>query len=668
MIDEPSPRPPGAGHPLLEIRDLGRVYGSGPTATTALASVNLTVMPGELVAIVGPSGSGKSTLLNILGLLDSPTAGLHRFAGVDVSDLSERERNALRSEKVGFVFQDSHVLLDDSAAVNVSLGLKIQGIPRPERRTRVGAALADLGMTGRADEKAQNLSGGERQRVAIARAMATDPSLLLADEPTGALDTENTARIIDHLLAVNRAGTTVLVITHDETVAAAATRVVRLINGVLDDGVRAPGSAEHDAPEKTTDSSNSRLHGWPRLLPGLRRRLTDEALDAISSHSGRPGRTVLLLTAFLLGAGGLVCSLGVSQSAAVQVSERLTRAGLDEVVVRAGDQAAAIRTGFYDRADSTSPIASIEHLDGVREVGFVAAVPSSNAPLTLLDPTTVPAQQIFAGPVRVADAEYLRVQGATVRPSHGVGLLDNTWGGRVAVLGRSAAHELGIAAARTGAAVWIGGERVDVVGILDDTGRDPLLDRSVILSPTVASSLTIDDPQLVVRTEPGFPAPLAAAIPLAVSIDQPESVKVETVADLRSLHTGVVSDLGTLIGISSWILLALATLSAATAMYLSVQARAREVALRRAIGASRLSIWRLFTCEGLMIGAAGGLAGSTLGLCGVLAVCAVQAWTPVLDPGVLVGGIVAGCATGVLSAAYPALIAARLDPATAFRR
>lgn len=679
--------------PVLELAGVGRSFGSGTGRTTALASVTLTVRSGEFVAIVGPSGAGKSTLLNILGLLDVATSGTHRLNGVDVRTLREGERNALRSDVIGFVFQDSHVLLDESAASNAALGLKIRGASLAERRTAVTSALDELGLRHRASENALNLSGGERQRVAIARAMATRPSLLLADEPTGALDTVNSRNIIDHLTALNATGVTVVVITHDPTVAAAAGRRLQLVDGVLDDGRVAdevvvdevdPGGAghlglaglgvdgdgDHDGGGDRAGTTGASGAGAAPPRPGgsrgaLWRRLVDELFDAVSSHSGRPGRTALLLVAFLLGTGGLVCSLGISQSAATQVAARLTAASLDEVVVRTSSAEAAA-DGFYDRTSPGGAIADVEALDGVEFVGSVASIPAGEAALTLL-PDASGSRDAFTGELRVADADYLRTQGATTAPRAAATLLDNTWGGAVAVVGEDAAAELGLAGAGPGSVVWLHGTPIDVVAVLDTTGRDPLLSNAVVLSRAAAGEMRLEDPHLVVRTVSGYPAPLADAIPLAVAPGDPSSVRIETVADLRSLQTGVATDLDTLIALIAWVLLALASLSAATAMYLSVQTRASEIALRRAIGASRSSIWRIFTLEGLIVGAAGGVAGGVAGLCGVLVVCAVQQWTPTLDIRIVGVGLVAGCVTGVLSATYPALVAARANPATAIR-
>lgn len=434
---------------IVSLREVSRVYGAGANATAALRSVTLTVREGEFVAVVGRSGAGKSTLLNILGLLDRPSSGRHELDGVDVQTLGERQRNAFRAHRIGFVFQDSHVLMRESAAENASLGLKIQGMPLAERRRRVTRALTMLGLRHRADTAAGSLSGGERQRVAIARAISTRPTLLLADEPTGALDTANAQRIIAHLRELNARGVTVVVITHDPTVAAAATRQVTLVDGVLDDeaAVAAPGIAADDeqAPIPEPAFLPRSEHPARAREHTLLRRVWGEMLDAISLHTTRPGRAVLLLLAFLLGTGGLVASLGISQSAAAQVGQRLTAASLDEVVVRAGDAGVA-PPDFFDRDAEGNAVAAIERLDGVIGAGYDASISSKAAHLTVLARGAVEPQQVFGGAIHVADAGFLAVQDAVVSPTSSRTLLDNPWQGAVAILGERAAQEMGSAA------------------------------------------------------------------------------------------------------------------------------------------------------------------------------------------------------------------------------
>jgi ABC-type lipoprotein export system ATPase subunit len=215
---------------VVDLRGIGRTYGSDPPVD-ALRGVDLTIRRSDWVAIVGPSGSGKSTLLNILGCLDHPTAGTYLIDGLDVSGLSDGERTAVRARRIGFVFQSFHLLPHRSALENVMLAELYAGVPRAGRRERALAALARVGMAHRCDSLPTRLSGGEQQRVAIARALLGSPSLLLCDEPTGNLDSANTESLLLLFDALARDGLTLVVVTHDEQVAARAGRVIRMVDG-----------------------------------------------------------------------------------------------------------------------------------------------------------------------------------------------------------------------------------------------------------------------------------------------------------------------------------------------------------------------------------------------------------------------------------------------------
>ena len=220
--------------PLISLRGVTRVYGEGQARVRALAGVDLDIDAGEFVAIMGPSGSGKSTAMNIIGCLDTPSAGAYLFQGVHVERLTREQRARLRRRHLGFVFQGFNLLARTSALENVELPLLYRGEPAARRHAAARAALASVGLQGRETHTPAELSGGQQQRVAIARAIVTQPTVLLADEPTGNLDTQRSREIMELLSALNRErGITVLMVTHEADMAAFARRSVRFVDGLI---------------------------------------------------------------------------------------------------------------------------------------------------------------------------------------------------------------------------------------------------------------------------------------------------------------------------------------------------------------------------------------------------------------------------------------------------
>ena len=216
---------------MLKLDHVSKVYRTSEVETQALGEVSLEIAGGEFVAIMGPSGCGKSTLLNVLGLLDSPSAGAYWFFGEDVARYSERQLTQLRRERIGFVFQSFNLIDDLSVAENVEVALRYRRVAAPERRRRVREALERVGIAHRAGHRPQQLSGGQQQRVAVARALVSSPSLILADEPTGNLDTANGEAVMGLLNDAVKAGVTVVMVTHSLTHAAEASRTIKLLDG-----------------------------------------------------------------------------------------------------------------------------------------------------------------------------------------------------------------------------------------------------------------------------------------------------------------------------------------------------------------------------------------------------------------------------------------------------
>lgn len=216
---------------MIQAKQLTKVFRTDKIETVALAGVDLSVEKGEFIAIMGPSGCGKSTLLNIIGLLDNPTSGSYKLAGNEVANLKERERGLLRKGHVGFVFQSFNLIDEIDVAHNVELPLIYLGLSRSERKKRVAEMLEKVHMSHRSRHLPQQLSGGQQQRVAIARALVSNPDLILADEPTGNLDSKNGKEIMELLAQLNREGTTIVMVTHSDRDAAYATRVINLFDG-----------------------------------------------------------------------------------------------------------------------------------------------------------------------------------------------------------------------------------------------------------------------------------------------------------------------------------------------------------------------------------------------------------------------------------------------------
>jgi putative ABC transport system ATP-binding protein len=222
---------------IIEMRDVGKTYATGPVEVEALRGVSITIGDGEFVAVAGPSGSGKSTLMHILGCLDVPTSGSYRLAGGDVGTLPEAHLANIRNRRIGFVFQQFNLLPRMTALRNVELPLVYAGLGRHERRERAAAALARVGLADRVEHRPGELSGGQQQRVAVARALVTDPALILADEPTGNLDSASSADVLALFTELHAAGRTIVLITHERDIAARAQRTVLMHDGTAVEGV-----------------------------------------------------------------------------------------------------------------------------------------------------------------------------------------------------------------------------------------------------------------------------------------------------------------------------------------------------------------------------------------------------------------------------------------------
>ena len=707
--------------PAIEMHGITRVFEGSERAV--LDHLDLVVERGEFLAIIGPSGSGKSTLLNAIGLLDTPTSGTYSLFGKNTEGLSDRERDEMRRDHLGFIFQSSNMLLDETSTTNASMGLRVQGVPYSERLQRTEETLEFLGLSDRASIRTRYLSGGEKQRCAIARALATRPPLILADEPTGNLDSHNSAKVIEILQRINATGCTVLVITHDPEVAAAARRVIRIEDGQLHEQSHADLATVPVAEVPiATDTQAEATVGAPvdasaSLAPGEKpathRRgsfLTDDSIEAISALTSRPLRTLLLGLSFALGVGGLISASGMSESASYQVNQRLLGSEQSTLYISDRDNDQNM-LGTYRQGESAQNVADrISALDYVKNTGFVSSVapadvritrfsPYEDEPKTAIglsstsktrleqigarmNPETLRALEQMNSTLtqqNVADRERSeQLSGAIVSVSaaRALGILPEDKAADNATTeprpGELPAVDYGIKLGglpqvAPGVSIWVDGQLMPVVGLFDPGNSGYEFRNTVIVSPGTLQRTGRGQVTYITETERGYGKAVAKAIPLTLKPAEPSQINVETPSDLQSLRASIASDLGLYVGVLSGILLVLASLSAATAMYLSVQSRTAEIALRRAIGSSKWLIARIFLMEGVMLGVLGGSIGACSGMIATIILSLVQGWQAVLSPGFVVLGVGVGALTGLVSSAYPAWVASRKSPADAMR-
>lgn len=708
--------------PAIEMRGITRVFEGSDRPV--LDHLDLVVERGEFLAIIGPSGSGKSTLLNAIGLLDTPTSGTYSLFGKNTEGLSDRERDEMRRDHLGFIFQSSNMLLDETSTTNASMGLRVQGVPYSERLQRTEETLEFLGLSDRASIRTRYLSGGEKQRCAIARALATRPPLILADEPTGNLDSHNSAKVIEILQRINATGCTVLVITHDPEVAAAARRVIRIEDGRLHEQSRAdlvtvpvaePVSSVADTPAEATVGAPANA---PATLavgekPATHRRgsfLTDDSIEAISALTSRPLRTLLLGLSFALGVGGLISASGMSESASYQVNQRLLGSEQSTLYISDRDNDQNM-LGTYRQGESAQNVADrISALDYVKNTGFVSSVapadvritrfsPYEDEPKTAIglssasktrleqigarmNPETLRALEQMNSTLtlqNVADrerAEQLSGAIVSVSAARALGIIpedkaaDNATAeprpGEMPVVDYGIKLG-GLPQVAPGVSIWVDGQLMPVIGLFDPGNSGYEFRNTVIVSPGTLQRTGRGQVTYIAETERGYGKAVAKAIPLTLKPAEPSQINVETPSDLQSLRASIASDLGLYVGVLSGILLVLASLSAATAMYLSVQSRTAEIALRRAIGSSKWLIARIFLMEGVMLGVLGGSIGACSGMIATIILSLVQGWQAVLSPGFVVLGVGVGALTGLVSSAYPAWVASRKSPADAMR-
>ena len=638
--------------PLIRLKDIKRYFGSGDATVKALEDVSLEIYPGEFVAIMGQSGSGKSTLMNIIGILDTATDGLYKVSGKDVSRLSPDDLAALRRNTFGFIFQRYNLLSTANAEENVEVPALYAGMDGWKRKERARKLLTELGLGERLDHRPNELSGGQQQRVAVARALMNDPPVILADEPTGALDRKSSEEVMALLRELNRRGRTVIVITHEEEVASYARRKIRLEDGMVvgDDGPEIAESASRPAGDSVHGAANLAVETMESVKMALR------------SLRVNKFRTSLTLLGIIIGVAAVITMLAIGEGSKRDVLESISSLGTNILYVRPGG------AGIRASGDIATLVPADAKAIGERLDNIVTVVPSRSSRKTLrfgnIDyATTVEGvgagfplardwdikEGTFFTEADVNSYSAVIVVGTTVVETlfpHGEDPV-----GKFILVGNIPFEIIGVMESK-GAAPW-GSDQDDTVWVPYTTGLVRIFGSNYLTGITIK----VEDVSQIEETETGISELLLAR-------HRTDDFSVRNTASFLAMATETQNTLTILLGAVAAISLLVGGIGVMNIMLVSVVERTREIGIRMATGARRRDILLQFNTEASVVCTIGGIVGVILGYTTgiILSFVGVNiAFTP--GPTVLAFACAVG--TGLLFGYLPARKAAHLDPVVA---
>jgi macrolide transport system ATP-binding/permease protein len=650
--------------PLLELRGIGRTYGEGENALTVLHGVDLDIAAGEMIAIIGPSGSGKSTLMNLLGCLDRPSVGRYRVEGRDIAELDADELAALRRERFGFIFQRYQLLPEMDALGNVEVPAIYAGIDSRDRRARAQALLERLGLGERLHHRPSQMSGGQQQRTSIARALINGGAIILADEPTGALDTRSGEELMALLEELNAQGHTIIVITHEPEVAAHARRVVEIRDGkIVADRRRDDARTSAVSPAKAIPAPIATTR---KIGGGWRDRFIEAFRMAVAAMLAHRMRSFLTMLGIIIGIASVTSVVALAGGAKQSILKDIGSLGTNTIDVYPGEDFGDSRSG---KVRTLTP-GDADALSSVSYVDSVTPSVSSNATVRY---GNVDAQAQING---VGDA-YFRVKGveialgrffdaAAVRNMEQVVVIDHNtreqfFGndddpiGRVILLGNVPCRVIGVTEKNTSR--FGGGNNLSVwVPYSTAMGR--------IKGQSYLSSMTI-------RVRDGVPMSAAEdAITRLLSLRHGSkdffTSNVEDIRETIDRTTGVMT---TLISSIAFISLLVGGIGVMNIMLVSVTERTREIGVRMAVGARQSDILQQFLIEAVVICLVGGALGVILAASAATAFNSVSdSFKMVISATSIVTAFACSTAVGVLFGFLPARNAARMDPVEALSR
>ncbi len=670
--------------PLLELDGVSKTYSNGNDPLTVLHEVNLRIDASEMVAIVGVSGSGKSTLMNLLGCLDQPTTGTYRISGGSTQTLGPDQLAQLRREHFGFVFQRYQLLSDLSAQANVEMPAIYAGVPRTTRHERAQALRARLGLRERLDHRPGQLSGGQQQRVSIARALMNGGQVILADEPTGALDSQSGEALIALLAELNAEGHTIVIVTHDMEVARHARRIIEIRDGriVADRSNEPPGESPNELPHESlgerpvarlqTSPSSAELPQRDRpTARAVQRSVRLVALDrlrealhvSLLSTTSHGLRTFLTMLGVIIGTVSVVCVIAIGEGSRQYILARLSEFGTNTVTIFPGHS-------FAERHADEVHTLTVGDVDALREQTYldsVTPVVSTSGTLRVDDITA-------SANVNGVDTSYFRVSGKTLKEGVAFNDVSVTSRAQEVVIDEHTRQTLFQGNPAIGKTIFVGAAPCRVIGVVAGSDESPMRQLSVWLPYTsVMARLTaqyyVDN--IVVRIADG--APIAAALrgmeALLMARHGRQDFHTFNSVALRGMVTEANESITLLLSIVAAISLLVGGIGVMNIMLVSVTERTYEIGVRVAVGARASDIRNQFLIEAVLLCLSGGVIGILVALVvGVVYSRPDSNHQMIFSVSAMLASFASATLTGMVFGFAPAIRAARMNPIDALAR
>jgi macrolide transport system ATP-binding/permease protein len=654
----PAPTPSPAASPLLELQGVGRTYTTGGVPLTVLTDVSLAIQSGEFVAVMGASGSGKSTLMNIIGCLDTPSAGAYRIRGVDVASLSGDALAALRRDTFGFIFQRYNLMSDLSAVENAEVPAVYCGMPKNERVAHAGDLLKALGLGDRLQHYPSQLSGGQQQRVSIARALMNGGPVILADEPTGALDSQGGKDVMAILEKLHGEGHTIIVVTHDSDIAAYAHRIVRIVDGRITSDERQAGA---DAAVPVTAGAATPEKATPGAAV-----LGESLKMAVRSLLHNRLRTALTMLGIIIGVASVVALMAIGNGAKQDVLDRIQAMGTDLLTIERGPRNARASGGTVV-SFLPEDLPSIAALAGVAE-----AIPETTAStLVRFGGEDLTVSAMGTGDAYPLVHDWPPQTGGFFLAEH------ITRYAQVVALGQTVAKNLFPDATNPiGQYVLIGNAPFLVIGVMSSKGSTPSgndQDNAVWLPYTTAGARIFGQrffQRIVVRVTPGADMSVVQAglRTLLITRHGKEDFNIRNMADTIETASETQNTLTYLLAAIAVISLIVGGIGVMNIMLVSVTERTREIGIRMAIGARSFDVLFQFLTEAVMVCFIGGLAGVLVGVGGGLSTSSIAGWRVIFTTSPILLAFACAFLTGIVFGYLPARKASQLDPIEALAR